>query len=235
MTANLGIEEIVWAVLDRPWLRFLLVCGRDSPLFAPGQSLISLAHHGVNAADGRIIGAEGHLPFLSSVTMDEVVAFRRQLRMIDRRGVSEPGPLRELARVLARQACCDQLPPAPARNRQRREFTVLRPVGRRHPIARAGEGFFVISLHRGRRLIVVEHYLPDLSPGHRMCGVRAESILLGLLAGGVVRENSHVGYLGIELGKAESALRLGYDYRQDMPPRRRGCADRASGVGTEGT
>jgi hypothetical protein len=219
MTANLGIEEIIWAVLSRPWLRFLLVCGRDSPLFAPGQSLVSLVKHGISSTDGRIIGAEGHLPFLRTATLDEVAAFRHQVRVIDRRGESDPGPLRDLARALAAEARAVPSPPPPARHHRRREFTELRPGGRRNPIARAGEGFFVIGLDRDRRLIVVEHYLPDLSPGHRICGVRAESLLLGLLAAGVVRDLRHAGYLGIELGKAESALRLGCGYRQDMPLR----------------
>ena len=38
-TPNLGIEQIVANVIANPAIRFLLVCGRDSPLFQPGQAL----------------------------------------------------------------------------------------------------------------------------------------------------------------------------------------------------
>lgn len=46
-------------------------------------------------------------------------------------------------------------------------------------------------------------------------------MLLGLIGAGIVNELSHVGYLGMELAKAETALRLGLGYEQDKPLRRR--------------
>ena len=42
-TANLGIERILVNVTTNPAIRFLLLCGKDSPLFHPGQSLVALA------------------------------------------------------------------------------------------------------------------------------------------------------------------------------------------------
>ncbi|HKI45145.1 MAG TPA: hypothetical protein VKA08_07450, partial [Balneolales bacterium] len=78
-------------------------------------------------------------------------------------------------------------------------------------------GFFVITLDRDAGEIVVRHYLPDNTPAHEMRGRRAESVILGLLRVGLISQMSHAGYLGIELAKAETALRLNLPYEQDHP------------------
>jgi hypothetical protein len=219
LTANLGIEQVIWAVLDHPEISYLLVCGLDSPLFRAGQSLVALIRAGIRASDRRIVGATGYLPFLHSVEEAEVTAFRRQVKLVDLRGVSDAARLRPAIAKLAgadRPARPAGRPGTPAR---RREFITLRPGGRREPVARSGGGFFVISVDRARAQILVEHYLPDFRPGHQMRGVRAESMLLGLIGAGLADCPSHAGYLGAELAKAETALRLGLDYQQDRPLR----------------
>jgi acyl carrier protein len=68
--------------------------------------------------------------------------------------------------------------------------------------------------------VVVRHYRDDFHAGHEMRGRRAESMVLGLLRAGLVRDAGHAAYLGAELAKAETALRLGLDYVQDLPLRR---------------
>jgi hypothetical protein len=232
VTANLGIEQVIWAVLERPWIRYLLICGVDSPLFRAGQSLVALVRSGICATDRRIVGAKGYQPFLRSVELSEVTAFRRQIELADQRGESDQGRLRDQISALAAVAsgregpgrllpgCEGAASSLPAAAYGRRGFALLRPGGRREPVARSGEGFFVISLDHARREVVVEHYRPDLTPGHQMRGVRAESMLLGLLGAGIVACCSHAGYLGAELAKAETALRLGLNYEQDKPLRR---------------
>jgi len=52
-----------------------------------------------------------------------------------------------------------------------------------------------------------------------MRGRNAEAILLGLLREGLISQMSHAGYLGAELAKAETALRLSLDFEQDQPLR----------------
>src|SRR5215471_3796143 len=47
-TANLGITRIITNITANPAIRFLLVCGRDSPIFKPGQSIVALAENGVD-------------------------------------------------------------------------------------------------------------------------------------------------------------------------------------------
>src|SRR5215467_8263781 len=81
-TANLGITRIVINVTANPAIRFLLVCGKDSPLFHPGQSLVALAENGLD--DQRlIVGAIGYQPVLSPQAAARVDHFRRQVEVID--------------------------------------------------------------------------------------------------------------------------------------------------------
>ena len=67
--------------------------------------------------------------------------------------------------------------------------------------------------------IIVRHYLPDNTPAHIMRGRNSEAVLLGLLREDLISQMSHAGYLGAELIKAETALRLGLHYEQDQPLR----------------
>jgi tetrahydromethanopterin S-methyltransferase subunit A len=70
--------------------------------------------------------------------------------------------------------------------------------------------------------IVAEHYRADHTPAHRMRGNGAETMLAGLLRDGLVTQPGHAGYLGAELAKAETAMRLGLRYEQDKPLRASG-------------
>jgi tetrahydromethanopterin S-methyltransferase subunit A len=78
----------------------------------------------------------------------------------------------------------------------------------------------VITPDLEARQIVVRHYRADNSPAHEMRGRNAGAVLLGLLREGLVSQLSHAGYLGAELTKAETALRLDLRYEQDQPLRR---------------
>ena len=65
-TANLGITRIIVNITSNPAIRFLLICGKDSALFKPGQSLVALAEKGVDDKR-RIIDAAGYNPVLPSI------------------------------------------------------------------------------------------------------------------------------------------------------------------------
>lgn len=219
MTANLGIEALVRSVLYRPRLRVLLVCGKDSPLFRQGQSLVALGVAGVHAGDHRIIGALGYHPFLPGLRRFELDAFHALVQVVDMRNVLDPALLAARIGELAGQhADARARPPVSAAVPR---FEVLRPAGRRMPIRAAGNGFFVISVDRAAGQVLLRHYRADYTPGHEMRGHRAESMVLGLIAAGLVTDLGHAGYLGAELSKAESALRLGLEYEQDLPLRDR--------------
>lgn len=232
-TPNLGIERILLNVTANPAIRFLLVCGKESPIFQPGQALEALCHDGMTS-DRRIVGAEGYFPVLANIPPERVEVFRRQVELVGLPGEMKPDAIRAQVRALVERtpgpyleawtddgAGSSRATTVEKLDVDRQQFKSLRPGGRRQPLAYDPRGFFVITLSRKRNQIVLRHYLPDNSPAHEMRGRSAEAILLGLLREGLISQMSHAGYLGYELAKAETALRLGLSYEQDQPLRAR--------------
>jgi tetrahydromethanopterin S-methyltransferase subunit A len=191
--------------------------------------LESLFQNGVTESR-RIVAAMGHLPVLSHVSLARIEAFRRQVELVDRIGETDltrlAAEVRELAgRAVAPFEAGDKNRDDPSASEERpggefHDFAVIRPGGKREPLVYDPKGFFVIDLDRGRREIICRHFLPDNAPAHEMRGRSAETMLLGLLREGLISQLSHAGYLGGELAKAETALRLGLRYEQDRPLRR---------------
>jgi len=96
------------------------------------------------------------------------------------------------------------------------EFTMLKPGGKRIPLDYDHKGFFVITTDSVKKQITVKHYFKDNKPGYLIQGHSAEAILLSLLQNELVSQLSHAGYLGAELNKAETALKLNLKYEQDQ-------------------
>ena len=99
-TANLGIEDLIINVTANPNIRFLLVCGKESPVFRQGQTLRMLVENGTTA-DRRVIGAEGYDPLLKNVPIDSVVQFREQIELFDRTGEIDPVAIAATAREMS--------------------------------------------------------------------------------------------------------------------------------------
>lgn len=221
-TANLGIARIVANVTTNPAIRFLLLCGKDSPLFRPGQSLVALAEAGLDE-QRRIIGAAGYEPVLPEFALEHIERFRRQVELVDWTGEEDLATLTEgigglAARAPGRFEGGEEPAGMPAFGER---FTPIRPGGQREPLLYDPKGYFVISLDRQEESIILRHYQPDHTPAHEMRGRSAGPMLLGLLREGLVTQLSHAGYLGEELAKAQVALRLGLRYDQDRPLRPR--------------
>jgi tetrahydromethanopterin S-methyltransferase subunit A len=217
-TANLGIEHLVIGALGLPHVRHLVVCGRDSPVFGQGQSLLALAANGCGP-DGRIIGARGYRARLATVRPAAVAWFRAAIRVHDRRGVDDADRIACL--VAALPVAAPSRPPPGLAAELAASGARLRRVaagGRRIPIDPEA-GCFVITVDRGSQRIVARHYDADLTSGQETVGRSAQAILLGLVHGGLLRDPAHAGYVGAELAKAETAIRLGLPYRQDHPLR----------------
>ncbi len=226
-TANLGIEHIILNITANPAIRFLLLCGKESRLFRQGQSLSALFENGVDDAR-RIIGAEGHEPVLRTVTPQQVAMFRRQVALVDWMGERDLDTLRERISSLAArnpgrfEGTGQEGGELVAATTLQANFAPIKPGGQREPLIYDPKGYFVITLDRPTSQIVLRHYLPDHTPAHEMRGRGPESMLLGLIREGLISQLSHAGYLGAELAKAETALRLGarVRYEQDRPLRR---------------
>ena len=238
-TANLGITRIVVNVTANPAIRFLLICGKDSPLFRPGQSLVALSEQGMDA-ERRIIGAAGYEPVLPTLPPEQVARFRRQVEVLDWTGEEDAAALAEgirglVARSPGRFAAGAEAEDAGGGMAAPEErFTPIRPGGVREPLQYDPKGYFVITLDRAAEQMVLRHYLPDHTPAHEMRGRSAGPMLLGLLREGLVSQLSHAGYLGEELAKAQAALGLGLRYDQDRPLRpREGVSETSPAEGQE--
>src|SRR5690349_18638934 len=229
-TANLGITRIVVNVTANPAIRFLLICGKDSPIFRPGQSLVALSESGMDE-ERRIIGAAGYEPVLPTLAPEQVTRFRRQVEVLDWTGEEDAAALAEgirglVARSPGRFAGGVGAEAAAGMTAPEERFTAIRPGGVREPLQYDPKGYFVITLDRAAEQIVLRHYLPDHTPAHEMRGRSAGPMLLGLLREELVSQLSHAGYLGEELAKAQAALSLGLRYDQDRPLRpREGMAE----------
>jgi tetrahydromethanopterin S-methyltransferase subunit A len=220
-TANLGITRIIVNITSNPAIRFLLICGKDSALFRPGQSLVALAEKGVDDKR-RIIDAAGYDPVLPSIDPEQVAQFRKQVEVLDWTGEEDLQVLRERVKSLSDRNpgvfVTGQKGDLP---RKQEEFVSIRPGGQREPLLYDPKGYFVITIEPEQKEILLRHYLHDHTPAHEMRGRGATSMLLGLLRDGLVTQLSHAGYLGEELAKAQTALQFGLRYDQDRPLRPR--------------
>lgn len=223
-TANLGIERIVTNVTANASIRFLLLCGKDSQLFRPGQTLCALVENGIDEA-GQIIGAQGYHPVMRNVPRTRIDAFRRQVELVDWTDEKDADLLRaRIADLAARtpgpftSGGADD-PAGGETAGERTRFTPIRLGGTRAPLTYDPKGFFVITVDRPAREIVVRHYLPDNTPAHEARGRTTEPLFLALIREGLVSQLSHAAYLGAELAKAEASLRLSARYEQDRPLR----------------
>jgi tetrahydromethanopterin S-methyltransferase subunit A len=221
VTVNLGIEKIILNTISNPNIRFLMLCGKESPVFHPAQALQCLFEKGIDD-QRRIKEAEGHYPVLNNIGPDQIEQFRQQLALIDCTGERDAGALRNRIFELALQ---HRSPfsegPSSVQNKSslspEKQFRKIRPGGRRGTPTYDPNGFFIITVDHEAGKIVLQHYLQNNTPAHEMLGRRAESMMRGLVREELISQLSHAGYLGVELAKAETALRLGLDYEQDHP------------------
>jgi tetrahydromethanopterin S-methyltransferase subunit A len=87
-TENLGIEKIVANIVSNPNIRYLIVCGDEVRGHKSGQSLKALHANGIDG-NGRIIGANGAVPYIENISVDSIDRFMMQVELIDMIGVSD--------------------------------------------------------------------------------------------------------------------------------------------------
>ena len=218
ITVNLGIEHMVTNLVANPRIRALVLCGKDSPVFHTAEAVRALVEHGVTA-EHRIIGARGHWPVLTNLSAARIARFREQIALIEVIGTSDlsliacevgavAARVETLPALAAAAATEPSLPPA---------FKRIAAGGKREPVGYDPSGFFIITLDAGAGEILCRHYTVDHVAAHEVRSRSAERVWLALLREDLISKPSHAAYLGAELAKAESALRLGLRYEQDKP------------------
>lgn len=214
-TENLGIEKMIRNIVTNPSIRFLVLCGRESP-HQVGQSLMALKQHGVDSA-GQIIEALGRLPVLKNVSGDEIAAFRRQIEILDLIGevdadtvmttvqtASTRNPGRFTASPIAQSASAiSEVEHVKCWHRESQDYQA------------DPAGFFVIQIDTDQRELIVEHYSNEFGLLRVLHGKNALTICSTIIRNSWVTIPGHAAYLGRELGKAELALKRGWLYEQN--------------------
>ena len=60
-TENVGLEKVVCNVVSNPNIRFLIVCGPETPGHLVGDAILALHNNGIDE-DKRIVGAKAPTP-----------------------------------------------------------------------------------------------------------------------------------------------------------------------------
>jgi tetrahydromethanopterin S-methyltransferase subunit A len=80
-TENLGLEKVIANIISNPNIRFMLLCGTEVKGHLSGQTMIALHKNGVK--DGRVVGAEGAIPFIENLSDAAIKRFQEQIEVVN--------------------------------------------------------------------------------------------------------------------------------------------------------
>jgi len=93
-TENVGLEKIICNVVSNPNIRYLIVCGPESPGHLVGETILSLARNGIDDRK-RIIGTKAPTPYLFNIPPEFVERFRKQITVVDLVNEGSPEVVRQ--------------------------------------------------------------------------------------------------------------------------------------------
>ena len=79
-TENLGLEKVIANYIANPNIRFMLLCYEVKGHLS-GQTMIALHKGGVK--DGRVVGAEGAIPFIENLNDAAIKRFQEQIEVVN--------------------------------------------------------------------------------------------------------------------------------------------------------
>lgn len=103
-TENVGLEKVICNVVANPNIRYLVVCGPESPGHRVGETILALMANGVDQRK-RIVGTSAQTPYLFNIPVESIERFRRQVTVIDLIHEGRPEVIQE-----AVQACYQEEP-----------------------------------------------------------------------------------------------------------------------------
>jgi tetrahydromethanopterin S-methyltransferase subunit A len=80
-TENLGLEKVIANIISNPNIRFILLCGTEVKGHLAGQTMEALHKNGVK--DGRVVGAEGAIPFIENLADDAIKRYQEQTELVN--------------------------------------------------------------------------------------------------------------------------------------------------------
>lgn len=213
-TENVGVERMIQNIVGMTSLRHLIVCGRETAHHV-GQTILALHANGLDDA-GRVIGSLAPEPIMPNLQADQLQAFQQRVQLLDLVGETDAAVIIERAGALVTApVAADQTPAASAEappvervaaTRDPQSAWVYDPIG-----------YFLIFVDRPHQRVRAERY----SQEHQLLciieGAAADEIGQTIVRRGLVTLLQHAVYLGRELARAETALKLDLDYEQDRP------------------
>jgi len=92
-TENVGFEKVICNVIANPNIRYVIVCGPESPGHFTGEAIASLYENGIDA-NKRIPGTKSPAPFLYNIPTEWVERFRQQTTLINLLNEGDPELIR---------------------------------------------------------------------------------------------------------------------------------------------
>ena len=80
-TENLGLEKVIANVIANPNIRFALLVGTEVKGHLSAQTLVALHKNGVK--EGRVVGAEGAIPFIENLNDAAIKRFQEQVEVVN--------------------------------------------------------------------------------------------------------------------------------------------------------
>ena len=80
-TENLGLEKVIANVIANPNIRFALLVGTEVKGHLSGQTLVALHKSGIK--EGRVVGAEGAIPFIENLNDAAIKRFQEQVEIVN--------------------------------------------------------------------------------------------------------------------------------------------------------
>jgi tetrahydromethanopterin S-methyltransferase subunit A len=93
-TENIGLEKVICNLVANPNIRYLAVCGPESPGHLVGDAILALSKNGIDS-QRRIIAAQAPTPFLFNIAEESIARFRRQITVINLVNEGSPEILRD--------------------------------------------------------------------------------------------------------------------------------------------
>jgi len=93
-TENIGLEKVICNIVSNPNIRYLVVCGPESPGHLVGETILALEKNGIDG-NKRIIGTNAPTPFLFNIPADFAERFRKQVKVIDLVDEGSPEVIRQ--------------------------------------------------------------------------------------------------------------------------------------------
>lgn len=219
-TENIGIEKIIKNAISNPFIRFIILCGKDTRGHMAGQSLLSLFNNGVNH-EKKIVSSKGERPVLKNLEFSEVEHFRSQVELVDLIGFEDIEKVeREVNAFTAKNP-----------GKFDKALTVKKVLQTEARPSRKltldPSGFFIIYPKKEEDRIYVEHYRADGTLNEVIYGEDPIAIASIAIERGLVSRLDHAAYLGKELERARLSMSFGVPYTQDSAHGEKGCEDTA--------